>query len=157
MVCWLNMDEPVFPLLLSALAWILASTSYSSETVAAATRSETEVIIDDDSNASPCSLPLNRLIQTITEDIFPIGYEVFINCLSFDEQGALNRGDVSGYHSSENRTMRFVIECASEGSILVALQSEMAASMFDIRQQEYTACVECEDSIDPCRTCKLAR
>ena len=138
---------PILSLLLSMLAWMLAQT---------VTVTSSEVIADD-SNVSPsCSLPLNRLNQAISEDIFQDGYEVFINCLSFDEHGALKRGIVSGQESSENQTMRFVIECASEGSILVALQSEMAANITsDIREQEYTACMECEDSIDPCRTRKL--
>lgn len=102
----------------------------------------------------PCSLPLNRLNQTITEDLFPSVYEVFINCLSFDEHGALRRGIVSGHDSrSENQTMRFMIECTSKDSrILVALQSEMEANITsDIRELEYSACVECEDSIDHCR------
>jgi hypothetical protein len=145
-----NIIIPNLNLLLSTLAcsWMLAQT-------VTATGNE-EIIVDDSVNASPCSLPLDKLHQTINDDIFPNGYEVFINCLSFDEHGALERGIVSGHDSSENMTMRFVIECASKGSVLVALQSEMAANiMSDIRELEYSACVECEDTIDPCRTCKL--
>ena len=153
----MNMDrfkEAAIPtlnlsLLLSMLAWILTQSVH-----VIATSSEVNA---DDSNAPPCSLPLNKLYQAISEDIFPEGYKVFLNCLSFNEHGALKRGIVSGHESSENQTMRFVIECASEGSILVALQSEMAANITsDIREQEYSACMECEDSvdIDPCRTRK---
>ena len=160
----LNMDKfkeialiPTFnlSLLLSTLAcsswpWMLAQT---------ATATSSEEIIDDSLNTSPCSLPLSNLYQTINEDIFPNGYEVFINCLSFDGHGALERGIVSGHDtsSSENKTMRFVIECASKGSsILVALHSGMPANVTsDIRELGYSACVECEDSTDPCRTRKL--
>lgn len=138
-----------FSLLLNMLA---CSLILLTQTVTAA--SSEAVVHSTITNASPCSLPLNRLNQTITKDLFPSGYEVFINCLSFDEHGALRRGIVSGHDSrSENQTMRFMIECASKDSrILVALQSEMEANITsDIRELEYSACVECEDSIDHCR------
>ena len=146
-------------LLLSTLA--CSSWPWISLLAQTATATSSEEIIDDlDSpNTSPCSLPLSELNQTINEDIFPNGYEVFVNCLSFDEHGALERGIISGHDtsSSENNTMRFVIECASKGSsILVALQSGMPANVTsDIRELGYSACVECEDSTDPCRTRKL--
>ena len=104
------------------------------------------------SRSPPCSLSLNSLYQATSKELFPDGFHMAINCLAFDEEGSLKRGIVSGYRSDGNQTVRFVIYC--QGSTIVASRSNLVANMSDIKDQNYSACLECEDSIDPCKTRK---
>ena len=105
-------------------------------------------------DCSPCSSPLHNLYQIITKDLFPDGYEVYINCLAFDEYGDLSRGIASGYSKSgTNQTMRMIVECQKK--VLSAKKSGVAPNTSDIRNQGYTACLECADTMDACRTRKL--
>lgn len=115
---------------------------------------ESEGKVKKFSRSPSCSLSLNSLYQATTEELFPDGLHMAINCLAFDEGGSLKSGVVSGFTdtSDGNQTVRFVINC--QGSTVVALRSNLVANMSDIRDQNYSACLECEDSIDPCKTRK---
>lgn len=108
-----------------------------------------------------CSLSLSSLHLTITKEIFPEGFTVFINCLAFDERGHFKTGIASGFdhdHAGrvENLTrtqLRFVIGCRR--NILSAIESKIAANMSDIRDKDYSACLQCED--DPNEACKTRK
>ena len=90
----------------------------------------------------PCARPLEEL-HTSIEEVFGEGYTVYINCLSFDAEGALRIGVASG-ESSEGPDRRFVIECL--GGILVA-QPEMTSSPIDRTDIRNTSCLECNTSL----------
>lgn len=97
---------------------------------------------------SPCGIPLEDLYSAI-EGIFGQNYTVYINCLSFDETGSLERGVVSGTHPTE-ADQRFVLECQT--GILVAICSTLPANEMDIRDN-YAACSMCVDSLVSMEIC----
>lgn len=98
---------------------------------------------------SPCAIPLEDLYHAI-EEIFETNYTVYINCLSFDKTGSLNKGVASG-NSPTGPDRRYVVEC--RGDILVALESLNIVDTIDIRTMTHASCINCVDVATPMDTC----
>ena len=100
----------------------------------------------------PCAVSHNTL-NTIFEDLLP-GLVVYVNCLSFDETGALSSGVVSGINETGTvGNTRFVLSCVEE--VLTARPSSLNASTSEMAG---TACVECDDTAaTPCINSKIIR
>ena len=82
------------------------------------------------------------------EGVFGEGYNVSINCMSFDQRGSLYKAIASGF-SDRDPDVRYVFTC-SEG-VLIAQQSNESVSMINMD----SACVSCEDVPQPCMTRKF--
>ena len=77
--------------------------------------------------------------------------QVYINCMSFGENGELETAVVSGRNESGNETGVFTFKCG--GSALIAFESERTFS-----KMETESCLECDTSSttgDACVTRKL--
>ena len=98
------------------------------------------------SQAQSCSLPLSRLTDTIV-GAFGTDYNVSINCMSFASNGTLYKAIASGF-SDSNPNVRFVFSCV--GGVIIGVQSNESVSTV-----ENGTCVHCEDTSQPCITCKL--
>ncbi len=90
----------------------------------------------------PCAISREKLDRAIYS-LFPEGYNVTINCLSFDENGALYRGIISGVNGTGGPgTLRLVLRC-TEG-VIASMQSNQAVSGMEM---EGTACLNCSDAV----------
>ena len=101
----------------------------------------------------PCAVSHNTL-NTIFEGLLP-GLKVYVNCLSFDETGALSSGVVSGINTTGTAVgnTRFVLSCVEE--VLTARPSSLNAND---SVMVGTACVECDDTAaTPCINSKIIR
>ena len=96
--------------------------------------------------AQSCTQPLSELRQTIG-GAFGTDYDVSINCMSFDSNGTLYRAIASGF-SDSNPNVRYVFSCT--GGVIIAVQSNESVSTV-----QNGTCVHCEDTPQPCITCKL--
>ena len=86
----------------------------------------------------PCAQPLEDLRHSI-EEIFPENYTVYLNCISFDGEGALKTAIASGELTGE-ADLRYLVEC--RGDVLVAQSS---AGSLDRTNME-TGCLECNNT-----------
>lgn len=98
------------------------------------------------SQAQSCSLPLSQLRDTIV-GAFGTDYNVSINCMSFDPNGTLYKAIASGF-SDSTPNVRYVFSCT--GGVIIAVQSNESVSAV-----QNGTCVRCEDTSQPCITCKL--
>ena len=67
--------------------------------------------------------------------------------MSFDSNGTLYKAIASGF-SDSNPNVRFVFSCV--GGVIIGVQSNEPVSTV-----ENGTCVHCEDTSQPCITCKL--
>ncbi len=88
----------------------------------------------------PCARPLEELRASI-EDIFPENYTVYLNCISFDGEGALRTALATGELTGQPN-LRFVVECRSQ--VLVARPSVIPVSSINKTNVE-RGCLECND------------
>ena len=86
----------------------------------------------------PCARPLEDLRHSIKE-IFPKNYTVYLNCISFDGEGALRTAIASGELTGD-ADLRYLIEC--RGDVLVA---QSTAGSLDRTNME-TGCLECNNT-----------
>ena len=98
------------------------------------------------SQAQSCSLPLSQLRDTIV-GAFGTDYNVSINCMSFNSNGTLYKAIASGF-SNSTPNVRYVFSCT--GGVIIAVQSNESVSTV-----QNGTCVRCEDTSQPCITCKL--
>ncbi len=96
-----------------------------------------------ESSQSGCSAPHNTLYAIIYQDLFREFQEnltIYVNCLSFDEAGALRSGIISGVNETSDGGRRLNLRCA-QGAIVATESEEMPIAM----NMSSTACVSCTD------------
>lgn len=87
----------------------------------------------------PCAISMERLDRAI-QSFFPEGLRIVTNCLSFDENGALKSGIVSGVNDTGGPGMRQVLRCTE--NIIVSTESTNPPS----NDEAEAACLNCTDS-----------
>ena len=123
-------------LLVSAVvSLLLLTTSHAQHEEGETTNSET---VKTKAATPPCARPLEDLRHSI-EEIFPQNYTVYLNCISFDGEGALKTAIASGELTGE-ADLRYLVEC--RGDVLVAQSS---AGSLDRTNME-TGCLECNNT-----------
>ena len=100
------------------------------------------------SDGTECLKSMEEIQSTFDTAFEAKGYnDSVVNCVSFDEEGALSNAIVSGFGTSGSVRFRFTCQ----GGVLLAFQSVLSADM-----TEYTsACLDCVDTAQPCNGCKL--
>ena len=86
----------------------------------------------------------------------PTEFDVFINCLAFNEERRLETGIVSAIPRNGAPGARYMLNCRNNA--LLATQSNHSAIQFNLTQRELAVCVECEDVeviADICKRGKL--
>ncbi|XP_064406009.1 uncharacterized protein LOC135351039 isoform X2 [Halichondria panicea] len=86
----------------------------------------------------PCARSLEDLRHSI-EETFPENYTVYLNCMSFDGEGALRTAIASGELTGD-ADLRYLIKC--RGNVLVA---QSTAGLLDRTNME-TGCLECNNT-----------
>ena len=94
----------------------------------------------------PCAISLDRLERAVVE-LFPEGFTTLINCLSFDEEGSLYRGIVSG--NNDTIGTRLVLRCV-EG--LIVPMETFEPPIMDIDYNR-VACLNCTDTTNSTDIC----
>ena len=80
---------------------------------------------------------------------------VYINCLAFGREGALETGIVSVFPNDGTPGVRFTLTCRED--ILLIAQSTQPARRFNLTAQTYQACSECIDVSAVADICPLDR
>ncbi len=122
-------------LLVSVVVSLLLLTTSHAQHEGETTNSET---VKTKAPTPPCARPLEDLRHSI-EEIFPQNYTVYLNCISFDGEGALKTAIASGELTGE-ADLRYLVKC--RGDVLVAQSS---AGSLDRTNME-TGCLECNNS-----------
>ncbi len=113
---------------------LLLTTSHAQHEEGETTSSETV----ETKATPPCARPLEDMRHSI-EEIFPENYTVYLNCISFDGEGALRTAIASGELTGD-ADLRYLIEC--RGDVLVA---QSTAGSLDRTNME-TGCLECNNT-----------
>ncbi len=105
-----------------------------------------------DATENVCQRPLGDL-REIFEGVYGDGYTMYINCISYDQDGAMSTAIVSGVaeNSSLQRDARYRFECI--GGVPVAIESTQLV----IAVEDVTGCLECVDSDQPCNRSETGR
>ena len=94
----------------------------------------------------PCAISLVKL-ENATRELFPAGFNTVINCLSFNENGELSTGIVSG--SNATLGMRLILRCV-EG-LIVPMETFEPALDADYNRVPCLECIDATSGTDICR------
>ena len=81
----------------------------------------------------------------------PTEFDVFINCLAFNERRRLETGIVSAMPRDGTPGTRYVLNCRNNA--LLAMQSNQSAIQFNLTQQDITVCEKCQDAAATANIC----